>query len=183
MLQATAFAEPHIETSRLVLRPASSDDIDALVEEISDIAVAGMLARVPCPYRRSDAEAFLDSVAACGGSDLPLTIALDDRLIGGIGLSDIRRDCEFGYWLGQAHWGRGYATEAGRAFLAYAFDTYDTDAIKSGVFFDNPASLKVQGKLGFEQTGTSMRHSLARGRTVEHIDTILTRARFESLQP
>ena len=119
---------------------------------------------------------------AAGDRDLPLAIAVDGQLIGGIGLSGIRHECEFGYWLGRAHWGKGYATEAGLAFLAHVFDAFAVDAIHSGVFIDNAASLRVQAKLGFEKVGTSMRHCLARGRRVEHIDTILVRERFESLK-
>ena len=115
MSRAIPAAEP-IETPRLTLRPAAAADIGRMVAEISDPAVARMLARVPWPYRRRDAEAFLASVAATTGRDLPLAIVLDGRLIGGIGLSGIRGEREFGYWLGRDHWGKGYATEAGRAF-------------------------------------------------------------------
>ena len=46
---------------------------------------------------------------------------------------------------------------------------------------DNPASLRVQTKLGFERIGTHMVRCLARGRDVEHIDTILTRERHNAL--
>ena len=182
MSRAIPAAEP-IETSRLTLRPAAAADIGRMVAEISDPAVARMLARVPWPYRRRDAEAFLASVAATAGRDLPLAIVLDGRLIGGIGLSGIRGEREFGYWLGRDHWGKGYATEAGRAFLAHVFNTFGAGPVNSGVFVDNPASMRVQAKLGFEKVGVSMRQCLARGRPVEHIDTILTRERFESLNP
>jgi len=177
MSRATAPPEVRIETGRLVLRPARRSDIDTLVAEISDFEVSKMLARVPYPYRRRDAEAFL----AAGLGDLPLAITLDDRLIGGIGLSGVRREHEFGYWLGRAHWGKGYATEAGQAFLAYVFEAFEPGLVRSGVFVGNAASLKVQEKLGFEPVGTRKVHCLARGRRLEHIDTLLTRERFSAL--
>ena len=182
MARTKPSAEP-IRTPRLVLRPAGAADIDDMIAEISDPGVARMLARVPWPYLRRDAEAFLASVSATEGQDLPLAIAVDGRLIGGIGLSGIRDEREFGYWLGRDHWGKGYATEAGRAFLAHVFNTFGAGPVNSGVFVDNPASMRVQAKLGFEKVGVSMRQCLARGRPVEHIDTILTRERFESLNP
>ncbi len=182
MSRATALPEVRIETARLLLRPADRADIDILVGEISDFEVSKMLARVPYPYRRRDAEAFLASAGAAWAGDLPLAITLDDRLIGGIGLSGVRREHEFGYWLGRSHWGQGYATEAGHAFLAYVFDAFDPDIVRSGVFVGNAASLRVQEKLGFEPVGTRKVHCLARGRRLEHIDTILTRERFAALQ-
>ncbi|MCP4380868.1 MAG: GNAT family N-acetyltransferase [Hyphomicrobiales bacterium] len=176
-------SRPVIRSPRLELRITEAEDIARLVAQISDFEVAKTLARVPCPYREADAEAFRSAASAAMalGLDLPLTIALDGELIGGIGLTDIRGGCDFGYWLGRDYWGKGYASEAGRAFLDHAFENYDTAIIRSGVFIGNDASLRVQEKLGFEVVGRRMVHCLARGRVIEHIDTMLTRERFTSL--
>jgi len=141
-----------------------------------------MLAKVPHPYRLADADAFLRSIKQADRHLLALSIIRDGHVIGGMGLSDIGTGSEFGYWLGRAHWGKGYATEAGRAFLAHAFAAYDIGLIRSGVFVDNPASLNVQGKLGFERTGVREVYCVARGHPVEHIDTVLTRERFHALR-
>lgn len=168
---------PRIETARLVLRPPTTADLDDIVAEINDFAVARMLARVPFPYRAADAEDFR-AWSRTSDNDVNLVVARQDRTIGCIGLNDIRSTCEFGYWLGRAHWRQGLASEAGRAFLDFCFAELDTDTIRAGAFADNPASLRVQEKLGFEPTGISFRRSLARGSEVEHIDTVLTRARF-----
>jgi RimJ/RimL family protein N-acetyltransferase len=107
-----------------------------------------------------------------------LSIVLAGRVIGGIGLSEIGGEAEFGYWLGRTHWGKGYATEAGRGFLTRVFLGYDIGRLSSGVFVDNPASLRVQEKLGFAVTGRREVYCVARGHLVEHIDTALTRERF-----
>ena len=181
MLRATAAPETVIGTARLVMRPTRRADIDDLVDGISDLAVSRMLSRVPYPYTSRDALAFLNAVAASRGRDLPLAITLDNRVIGGIGLSGLNTEREFGYWLARAHWGKGYATEAGRAFLDHLFDTHDIDVVRSGVFVGNQASLRVQEKLGFIEIGRSERHCLARGETLAHIDTVLTRERYETL--
>ena len=170
--------ETRIETRRLALRPMTAADVDDLVAEIDDFAVSGMLARVPYPYRRADALAFLDHAADNAGADLALAIAHGGRVIGGIGLTGIAAQCEFGYWLGRRHWGKGYATEAAEAFLAHAFGPLGLRVIRSGVFVDNPQSLRVQEKLGFERVGSHPVHCLARGMKVAHIDTVLTRERF-----
>jgi RimJ/RimL family protein N-acetyltransferase len=181
MRHATTLLEPRIETERLVLRLLGEADRHDLVAEVNDFAVARMLAKVPYPYRVGDADAFLRSIKQAGGKLLALSITLNGRVIGGIGLSDIGTGSEFGYWLGQAHWGRGYATEASKAFLAHAFAAYDVGLIRSGVFVDNPASLHVQAKLGFERTGQRQVFCVARGHAVDHIDTVLTRERYRAL--
>jgi RimJ/RimL family protein N-acetyltransferase len=173
--------EVQIESERLLLRPLAAADIDDLVREVSDYSVSRMLARVPFPYTRRDGEAFLAAARRFGGSDLALSVTRGGRVIGGIGLTAVHGRCEFGYWLGRRHWGRGYATEAGRAFLAHVFRQFDLEAVRSGVFFDNAASLRVQEKLGFAEIGRRQVECLARGQKVEHIDTLLTRAVFRSL--
>lgn len=175
--------QPIIVTPRLILRPPHRADIDIIVATIGDRDVATMVAPVPLPYRHADAESFLAIArsTAASGRALHFIIERFGRPIGGIAIGDIPRTCEFGYWLGRADWGHGFATEAGRALLAYGFAVLRLRLIRSGVFVDNPASMRVQTKLGFRAIGRSGRMSLARGVTVEHIDTVLTRAGFEAL--
>jgi len=67
-------------------------------------------------------------------------------------------------------------TEAVIASLDWLFSVSDEPAVYSGVFHFNAASLAIQTKLGFTQTGRSTLLCLARGAEVEHIDTIMTRS-------
>jgi RimJ/RimL family protein N-acetyltransferase len=180
MRHATTLPEPRIATARLALRPPATVDRHDIVAEVNDFGVTRMLAKVPYPYRLADADAFLRALARNDPRTLALSITLAGRVIGGIGLAEIGINSEFGYWLGRAHWGKGYATEAGRAFLAWAFGAYDLPLVRSGVFIDNPASLRVQEKLGFEETGRRAVYCVARGQNVEHVDTALRRERFQS---
>jgi RimJ/RimL family protein N-acetyltransferase len=170
-----------IETARLVLRPVEEEDLDAIVAGINDFEVSRMLARVPFPYARSDAENFLAATHEQEGRNIALTVVDGDGVVGGLGLTGLRSEREFGYWLARPAWGKGYATEAGRAFLAHLFRVAGLDVVRSGVFHDNPASLNVQTKLGFERIGSHMVHCLARRRLIEHVDTILTRDRYLAL--
>jgi RimJ/RimL family protein N-acetyltransferase len=174
---------PRIATARLTQRPVEESAHDNLVEGLDDLSVVRYLARVPFPYRRSDAEDFLLSVrhGEAEGIDLTLAIDRDGRAIGCMGLASIGEINEFGYWLRRDCWGEGLATEAGRAFLAYCFGPLGQGWIASGVFFDNPASLRVQEKLGFIVTGKSRRVSFARKGEVDHIDTALSPARFREV--
>ena len=68
-----------------------------------------------------------------------------------------------GYAIARAHWGKGYATEIGRALIAHVWATYDWDAIHAEVLEDNPASMRVLEKLGFQATGPTTCPSVARG--------------------
>ena len=176
--------DPIIRTKRLTLRLLRESDADDLVAGLGDAAVSQMLARVPHPYRRSDAEAFvaLSRRRAHAGHYLNLAIVHDSSVVGGIGINAMPITCEIGYWLARPWWGRGFATEAAEAILTYGFEVLGLKLIRSGVYIDNRASLRVQQKLGFTVVGRSMRRSLARGKAVPHIDTVLTRTRFQAFR-
>ena len=89
------------------------------------------------------------------------------ELVGSIGFGrDPNDQLEFGYWIARPHWGRGYATEAGRAVIAAARDTLRIPRLNAGHFLDNPASGRVLQKLGFGPTGQIVpRFSRGRGET------------------
>jgi len=156
-------------TPRLLLRPGFPEDAPALFGAISDEAVVRNLAVVPWPYRMRDAEAFL---ASPRDPVLPSFLVFErtdrePRLIGSCGLA--RRasgSVELGYWIARQHWGRGFATEAGRALVDIA-RTLGLARLEAGYFVDNPASGRVLQKLGFEALGiTAPRMSCARGKEV-----------------
>jgi RimJ/RimL family protein N-acetyltransferase len=167
-----------LHTPRLLLRPPLLGDAPNIARYLNDFAVAGNLSRVPYPYRLSDAKAWIrtwrpDRPAAETGFTLELP---GEGAIGHVGFHPDAQGTVIGYWLAQQFWNRGLMSEAVRAALDWYFATTDAQNLASGVFHFNRASLAVQKKLGFVETGTSTRLCLARGEEVRHIDTELTRA-------
>ena len=172
---------PTLTTRRLILRAPRPADAMPIARYLNNFAVAGNLARVPYPYSLADAERWLgaadpDPVAEATGFAIELPGA---GYIGNVGL---HRDVEtptLGYWLAEPFWHRGIMTEAAAAAIAWYFGLGRGDTIYSGVFHFNKASLAVQRKLGFVETGTSRRRCLARGEDVRHIDTALSRSQWQ----
>ena len=162
-------------TPRLTLRPGWPEDAPALARAIGYEAVVARLARAPWPYTSDDAAAFLSIPR---GATEPRFVIIErsgeHRLIGGIGLHRAPGgDHELGYWLTPDAWGRGYATEAGRALLDIARHALPITRITARHHADNAASGNVLRKLGFAETGRSRHHSLARGGMVEAVDFTL----------
>ncbi len=157
-----------LRTERLLLRPLRPDEAEALVAIANDWDVMRMLVQPPFPYTLKDANDYIGGVR----QDQPNQwgIFLGDQLIGVIGVKD-----HLGYWLGRAHWGRGYATEAATAALDHFFASNESDHIISGVFVENAASRHVLQKLGFVETGRQMKYSNARKAEGLHIDLRLNR--------
>ncbi len=163
-----------LESERLILRPARPADITAMAVWLGDYDVARMLARVPYPYGEEDAENF---VAKAEPYRFVIQRKQDGLFLGMIGIHP-EDDYEFGYWLGRPFWGLGYATEAARRLVTYAFVELDRPTVHAGWFYDNPASGNVLAKLGARHNGSRMRESRARGVKVLCHDMLLTRADF-----
>jgi RimJ/RimL family protein N-acetyltransferase len=158
-------------TKRLTLRPGWPEDAPAVARAIGHEEVVRMLARVPWPYRLADAEDFLARPRAA--TEIHLMILTHEqadaapRLVGAIGVAPQPEGHELGYWLTPDAWGRGYATEAGRAVVAMARHGLGLKRLVSCHFIDNPASGRVLAKLGFRPTGLGTRHSWGRGAEVQ----------------
>lgn len=166
-----------LTTERLQLRQPRLEDAERLARFLDNFAVAGNLSRVPYPYRLSDAKAWLRSWRPDRpANETGFTIDLaDEGLIGHVGFHQDAEGTVIGYWLAQPFWNRGLMSEAVGAALDWCFTGTDASLLASGVFHFNRASLAIQRKYGFVETGTSMRLCLARGEEVRHIDTQLTR--------
>jgi 8-oxo-dGTP diphosphatase len=170
-----------ITTARLRLRPFDRDDVDALPPIVGDFEVSRWLARVPYPYDRTYALAYVEGAIrdAETGEGLTYAIEIDGALAGAVGFYSIDDVPRLGYWLARRHWGHGYMTEAARAVVAHGFGALGFDRIESGVFEGNDASMKIQTKLGFRPFRVRPVLSRARGMELPHIDTVLDRARHE----
>ena len=147
---------PVLETERLVLRAPRLEDAKAVVALASDRRVAENTARIPHPYRMSDALEWITSVTAEEGKQTFL-ITLAGAPIGACGI-DLREAStpELGYWIGAPHWGQGYATEAARAVIDHAFTDLGHEALQAGARVSNPASRRVLEKCGFQWTGVGL---------------------------
>lgn len=67
---------------------------------------------------------------------------------------------EITYRLRSSAWGKGYATEAAMALLAYGFGPLALQEIAASITPDNAPSLKVIRKLGFEKTGSELMNGI-----------------------
>ena len=144
-----------IRSDRLFLRPIWPEDWQDLLAGIGNEAVVRNLARVPWPYTPDDARDFagLPQDPRCPHFLITRPQGADGvEAIGVIGLAQEAGEVALGYWLASHHWGRGYATEAGRAVLSLA-RTLGHRRITARHFLDNPASARVLAKLGFCPSG------------------------------
>jgi [ribosomal protein S5]-alanine N-acetyltransferase len=146
---------PILEAPRLTLRPWTRDDIDELFAMWTRPEVRRFLwdDKVITRERAEEAvEAFV-AQASDGIGGWMILERTEGAFAGFVGL--IRRepgDPELLYGLAPEWWGRGLATEAGRAVLAYAFGHVACARVTAATDVPNAASARVLERLGMRVT-------------------------------
>jgi ribosomal-protein-alanine N-acetyltransferase len=146
-----------LKGTNFTIRPWRPGDVTSLVKHANNPNVSACLFdRFPSPYTMDDALTWVDFIV----DKEPVTyfvIAVDDEVVGGIGL-DFRQDVYrkaplLGYWLSEEYWGSGIMTEAVQLVVGYAFANFDIVKLQAGVFSNNPKSMRVLEKAGFVREG------------------------------
>ncbi|MER9602238.1 GNAT family protein [Mesorhizobium sp. M0243] len=155
---------PVLVTERLVMRAPHEGDVAQLVELADNRHVAEMLARMPHPYGEAEARSFLAMTKSRrAGIAYALTLAGTDAFVGCAGLNTTDRGLELGYWIGEPHWKKGYATEAAHALVDLAFQRTSIQVLHASTRVINPASRRVIHKCGFQYAGQGMLNSIVAG--------------------
>src|SRR6516162_2981908 len=114
---------PVLATERLILRAPCFEDAKTIATLVNDRRIAENTLRIPHPYGIADAEHFITGANATRAEPVFLITKRGDTVLGACGVVEQGEEApEIGYWLGVAFWGNGYATEAARAVIDYAFD-------------------------------------------------------------
>ena len=148
-------ADPEVitRTQRLWLRRLQADDA-ALIQPLADNwEVAKQTVNLSFPFNMAEARHFVERAMLAADAGRESVFALvrqeDLALLGLIGLVLDVAPLEAGYWLGQEHWGRGYASEALQATLEYSRQSLNCRRVDAAVFEENTASIRVLTKCGF----------------------------------
>lgn len=159
-----------VRTERLSIRPATTEDLEALgrIQNLPEVAT----------WLPSTTGTQADYLLRMGRDQLlPRTLAvlLDSVIIGELYLhvtsgwaqrevADDARDCEaeIGWGLDPAYQGHGYATEAASELVRLCFEVLGVRRITAGAFADNDRSLRIMERLGMRQETRGVRTTLHR---------------------
>jgi len=144
---------PTLTTERLLLRPFSENDVAPLHALMQDADVMRYVGdrRVPTLQETWRAVAGWIGHWALRGYGLWAVVERDSgEVIGRAGLINPIDwpGPEVGYLLGKRWWGRGYATEAAAAAMAWGFTTIGFERLISLIDPANAPSIAVAGRLG-----------------------------------
>lgn len=112
------------------------------------------------------------------GGALPFATVHRDRLVGQITVSTIVRGAfnsgQIGYWVDQAHAGRGITPTALALVVDHCFGPVGLHRVEANVRPENAASRRVLAKLGFREEGLQRRYLAIDGYYRDHIGYALT---------
>ncbi|SNT24579.1 ribosomal-protein-alanine N-acetyltransferase [Actinomadura meyerae] len=146
---------PELRTDRLVLRRWKEDDRAPFAALNADPVV---MEHFPAPLTRAESDAMIDRIEAFfdehGFGLWAMEAAGTGEFLGFTGLSVPRFEAHFtpaveiGWRLARSAWGRGYASEAARRALRFAFEDRRLDEVVSFTSPTNVRSQAVMGRIG-----------------------------------
>jgi RimJ/RimL family protein N-acetyltransferase len=143
---------PTLQTERLVMRGLCAEDFEDYARIHADPDVTRYLTGEP--WSREDAwrslAMFIGHWTLRGYGTWACVEKATGRFVGRVGLHNPEGwpGLEVGWTIDPLVQGRGYAVEAGRASLEYAWQTLRADTVISVIHPDNAASIRVAQKLG-----------------------------------
>jgi RimJ/RimL family protein N-acetyltransferase len=180
-----------IRTARLMLRPLTLADADALVSYRS---IPEVCRYVPFePMDHDTVTARIDGIWAQTaiteqGQAITFGIEREDthELIGDVILffhSETHRSGEIGWVLNPVHSGRGYATEAARAVLGLGFDVLGLRRVVARVDARNIASQRLCERLGMRREAHLVENEFFKGEWTDELDYALLNSEWQSQRP
>ena len=155
-----ALTTPRLHTERLLLRPFTEADTDAIFAVFSNPRVMRYWDS-PAWKERAQAQRFIENSRKLEeegtGARFAVVRAADETPVGQCCLfkwNPAFRSAGVGYCLDDAAWGKGFATEAVGALLHWAFEALDLNRVQAEADTRNAPSGHVLEKLGFTREGT-----------------------------
>lgn len=149
-----------IETERLLLREFELSDADGMFELESNSNVHRYVGNKPISHI-DESKAYIEFVhqqyETYGTGRWAVILKETNEFLGWSGIKFITSEInnhkdfyEIGYRFIERHWGKGYATEAGKVFVNYAFNELKADALYAYADAGNENSRKILEKLGLK---------------------------------
>ena len=170
-------ASTELSDERLLLRPPTLDDVEAITAACQDPEIARWIAAIPAPYTVEDARWFVTSLVEPGwaaGEDLvwAITDRETDTFLGTIGLHPrLAGVGEVGFWLAKQARGQGIMTDAVELVCAFGFGVQGLQRIEWQAVVGNDTSRAVAERAGFTIEAT-LRQRLQR-HDPEHPDRLV----------
>jgi len=175
-----------IETNRLIMRPYKETDLldyhmllsdkvnmyyldDIISETLEDskLSLQDAIQKMQNGEARRFAVTLKDSGQSIGGAGYDITA-----------VTPVGRVGHMGWFIMPSHQNKGYATEAARHVLAYAFTQDNCIRITTGCYKENIPTQKVMHKLGFRQEADKIGAEWHDGKMKDRLEFAINRDEY-----
>jgi len=125
------------------------------IQEIMSDPELARTTDIPSPLPPDAASGWIARMRSLeeNGTGFTFVILVDNRVVGVCGLygvDDKRKAASLGFFIGTAHWRRGYATAGSRILLARGFSIMGLRSVQASCLAWNAGAIRVLTKLGFQ---------------------------------
>jgi RimJ/RimL family protein N-acetyltransferase len=175
------------QSEKVILRPYRLDDAqDSFVASLDSPSRQVLQLGIELPTSPEIQKSVLEKWVNCKDANNTILFAIETLngvTVGGISYhSRDRKNGTFGFGVvvDREHWGKGYATDAARVLLRYAFWERRYQKCNSACVHTNTASIRLHEKLGFKQEGCRRQSLYFNGQYHDDLLFGLTREEFDA---
>ena len=158
---------PSLQGKLITLRKLKRSDAVSIQRHANNCDIARFLPRLPSPYTMDEARKWITTTSRLARQDKAYNFGIEDgqggEIVGMIGLRNVNRhdrNAEIGYWVGKSFQRRGYAIEALRLILKFAFSKLRFVRVYAVVHHQNIGSIRLLEKTCFVREGVWRKASL-----------------------
>jgi len=175
-----------LETKRLVLREVTLDDLPTLTkyfDKIETSASSSWIAGDGAEKARAEILKIIEAYRKGETAHWALCEKKSGTILGlGGFLPSVAKDhrVTLGWWIDSDFWGRGYATEVGRACIEYGMKYLHLNRIDAVVRVDNVASRKVLEKIGMSYSACFRQYWRVKEELLSHYQYVILKKDIEA---
>ena len=154
-----------LQSDRLILRQWTEEDFSPFAKICADKDVMHFFPKTLTEQESHDMARKVQSlIDSRGWGFWAVEIPNEAKFIGCVGLNvpkesmPFAKNVEIGWRLAKDFWGNGYATEAAKEVLRYAFVELNLNEVISFAPLGNKASQHIMMKIGMSDTGNNFNH-------------------------
>ncbi len=141
------------------------------------------LQRIPSPFSKADAQRFINIASReqmdSSGLHFGIRLKVGDLVGASMMKLDLKnKSCEIAYWIGRDYRRKGYAREAVRLMLDFAFNRLKLNRVQADSLASNDASLGLLNSLGFTKEGTRRQRLYHNGAFIDDITLSLLKSEY-----
>lgn len=171
----SSLSVPLLQGSRCVLRALTLADAPSLRQHADDEAVSrNLYDGFPSPYTLADAQSWCDSATRPDNFGYVWGVDVQGHIVGCVGVRPddawFRCNAEIGYWLGQAFWGRGLASEGLSLASNWVWSNLpEITRLYAPIFAWNEGSQAVARRCGYFKEAELRRSAIKGGRVIDRV--------------